>query len=426
MPIRETLALMPGVTSPIMYAVLALFAIVFFYGIYLRLRSSSVLELISNGSGGWSGAVKRLAIYALGQRRVAEKPRGWPHMGIFYGFLALLAGTTIVAIDWDLLRPLGFRFLAGTRYLVFEAVLDILGAFFVIGLVAALFSRLQRVFSAGADQRRIQMQFVWLIVGLLYMGITGFFLEGLRLTLDPVPWAHWDVVGVHVAELIAWLGIDAHAATVYLALWWSHAIVAFGLIASLPYTAFLHSVGGPLNVMVHPGVPRIELPTPFDLREVLESGNYDVKAGAQTLGDLEQGQRFALLACTNCGRCDNACPAFAMGTELSPRGLVQKLRWKLLAGDVDTDLLTEGDLSPGELWACTTCAACVRACPVLIRPVDYIVPYRRELVTRQQLDKRQTELLGNLGRAFNPYGMPAANRARLAEALASRDRSTII
>lgn len=421
MPIRETLTLMPSDTSSIMYAVMMPFAIVFFYGLYLRLRSSNVLELIAKGSGGWLGAVKRLTIYALGQRRVAEKPRGWPHLGIFYGFLALLVGTTLVATDWDLLRPLGFRLLSGTRYLVFEIVLDLFGAFFVVGLVAALFSRLQRMFKAGAEQRRIQLQFVCLIVGLLYMGITGFFLEGLRLTLNPVAWAQWNIVGVHVAQLIAWLGLDAHAALVYPTLWWSHAVVAFSLIAFLPFTVFLHSVSAPLNVMVYSGAPRTELPTPFDLREVIESGNYDVKSGAMSLSDLEQVQRFALLACTNCGRCEDACPAFAIGTELSPRRLVQKLRWKLLADDIETDLLTEGDLSSGELWACTTCAACVPACPVFIRPVDYIVPFRRELVSRQQLDKRQTELLGNLGLASNPYGMPPSNRTRLAEEMVQRD-----
>jgi hypothetical protein len=54
---------------------------------------------------------------------------------------------------------------------------------------------------------------------------------------------------------------------------------------------------------------------------------------------------------------------------------------------------------------------------VLIRPVDFIVPFRRELVTRQEIDKRQNEFLGNLGRTFNPYGLPPGNRARLATEL---------
>jgi hypothetical protein len=204
-------------------------------------------------------------------------------------------------------------------------------------------------------------------------------------------------------------------------LWWSHAVVAFTLIAALPYSAFLHSVAAPLNLMVHPGRPKLALDAPFDLREIEASGNFDVKAGASTLADLDEAQRFALMACTNCGRCDDVCPALASGTALSPRRLVQSLRGKQLANDTATDLIDSGTVSAEALWACTTCGACVEACPVFIRPVDYIVPFRRELVTRQQIDKRQIEFLGNLGRSFNPYGLPPANRSRLAAELKAAD-----
>ena len=197
--------------------------------------------------------------------------------------------------------------------------------------------------------------------------------------------------------------------------------MAFTLIAALPYSAFLHSVAAPMNLMVHLGRPKLALDAPFDLREIEASGNFDVKAGASTLADLNETQRFALMACTNCGRCDDVCPALASGTALSPRRLVQSLRGKQLANDTATDLLDSGTVSAEALWACTTCAACVEACPVFIRPVDYIVPFRRELVTRQQIDKRQIEFLGNLGRSFNPYGLPPANRSRLAAELKAAD-----
>lgn len=214
------------------------------------------------------------------------------------------------------------------------------------------------------------------------------------------------------------VGLGHTGELIYVILWWTHAFVAFTIIAALPYTAFLHSITAPLNLMVHPGRPKLELDTPFDLREIEASGNFDVKVGAATLAELSHAQRFALMACTNCGRCDSVCPAVASGTALSPRQLVQSLRAKQFAGDTKTDLLDAGTVSAGALWACTTCGACVEACPVFIRPVDYIVPFRRELVTRQQIDKRQTEFLGNLGRSFNPYGLPPANRSRLAAELA--------
>jgi heterodisulfide reductase subunit C len=404
-----------------MYLVFAPFAVAFGVGIYFRLRASGLVRLVTAGPGGIAGALQRLLVFGLLQRRVAHRPRGWPHVGIFYGFLTLLFGTTVVALDWDVLRPLGVRILSGSRYLYFEALLDALGFIFVISLIAALAWRLIRLRSTGPDQRRMQWQFVLLIVGLLYMGTTGFILEGLRLTLRPVPWADWSFIGNRLVALLYALGVEQRGETIYLALWWSHAVVAFTLIAALPYSAFLHSVAAPLNLMVHPGHPKLALDAPFDLREIEASGNFDVKAGASTLADLNEGQRFALIACTNCGRCDSVCPAFVSGTALSPRQLVQGLRDMQMAGDSRTDLLDSGDVSAPALWACTTCGACVQACPVLIRPVDYIVPFRRELVTRQQIDKRQIEFIGNLGRSHNPYGLPSANRSRLAAELKAAD-----
>lgn len=420
MPIRSTFGLVPHGTDVLIYLVLAPFAVAFCVGIYLRLRASGLTRLVVAGPGGVAGGLWRLLAFGLLQRRVASRPRGWPHVGIFYGFIALLIGTTLVAIDWDLLRPFGVRLLSGSRYLVFEALLDALGLVFVVALIGALVWRLARLRSTGADQRRMQWQFLLLIAGLLYMGVTGFVLEGLRLALQPVPWGGWSFVGIRVADMLRTPDLTRFGPTLYVAIWWSHAVIAFTLIAALPYSAFLHSVAGPLNMMVHPGRPKLALDAPFDLREVEASGNFDVKAGASTVADLEAAQRFALMACTNCGRCDEVCPAVASGTALSPRRLVQRLRGKQMAGDTKTDVLASGEVSAPELWGCTTCGACVQACPVLIRPVDYIVPFRRELVTRQQIDKRQIEFLGNLGRSFNPYGLPPANRARLPAELATK------
>jgi len=408
----------PQGSELILYLVFVPFAVAFCAGLYLRLRASGLVQLVTTGPGGVTGGLRRLLWYGFLQRRVAHRARGWPHVGIFYGFLTLFFGTAVVALDWDVFRPLGARILVGSPYLYLEALLDALGLVFVVSLIAALTWRLIKLPSTSPDQRRMQWQFVLLIVGLLYMGLTGFILEGLRLALRPVPWAPWSFVGNVVAGPLRSVGLGHTGELIYVILWWTHAFVAFTIIAALPYTAFLHSITAPLNLMVHPGRPKLELDTPFDLREIEASGNFDVKVGAATLAELSHAQRFALMACTNCGRCDSVCPAVASGTALSPRQLVQSLRAKQFAGDTKTDLLDAGTVSAGALWACTTCGACVEACPVFIRPVDYIVPFRRELVTRQQIDKRQTEFLGNLGRSFNPYGLPPANRSRLAAELA--------
>jgi heterodisulfide reductase subunit C len=419
MPVRDTFGLVPPGSELALDLLFVPFAVLFAVGLRRRLRGSGLCRAIVDGPGGIAGAIGRFVRYAFLQRRVARRPRGWPHLAIFSGFLVLLFATTVVAIDWDVARPLGFRVLAGTRYLYFEAFVEALGLAFVVGLLTALIWRLAKLRRVGPDQRRIQYQFLVLIGGLLYMGITGFLLESLRLAIHPVPWADWSFIGMRLASVLLVLGVGTIAQPSYVVLWWSHAVVAFSLIASLPYTAFLHAAAAPLNLMAQPGRPQRELSTPFDLRELMNTGNFDVKVGAVNLADLEPRQRFALQACTNCGRCDDVCPAMAMGTPLSPRRLVQTLRAKMLGGNTTENLLAAGAVTPAELWACTTCAACVEACPVFIRPVDYIVPFRRELVSRQLLDKRQAELLANLGRSGNAYGLPAAQRDHLAAELRS-------
>ncbi|MGH6825422.1 4Fe-4S dicluster domain-containing protein [Methyloceanibacter sp.] len=419
MPVRDTFGLVPPWAEVGLYVLFAPFAVVFVVGLWRRLSWAGLRRIVTHSSGGIAAAIGRFGRFGLLQRRVAQRPRGWPHLGIFLGFLVLLAATTIVAIDWDITRPLGFRVLIGQRYLFFESFADAFGVVFVVGLLAALIWRLVRLRSTGPDQRRIQYQFLVLICGLLYLGLTGFVLEALRFIIHPVTWAGWSFVGVRLASLLSSAGVGPIAQTTYEALWWTHAFVAFSLIASLPYTTFLHSVAAPLNLMAQPGRPQKELSTPFDLRQLMETGEFDVKVGATSLSDLDSGLRFALQACTNCGRCDEVCPAMAMGTALSPRRLVQALRARLLAGLTSEDVLARNVVKHADLWACTTCAACVEACPVFIRPVDYIIPFRRQLVAGQQIDKRQTEFLANLSRSSNAYGLPAEQRNQLAAELRS-------
>ncbi|TAL83893.1 MAG: 4Fe-4S dicluster domain-containing protein [Beijerinckiaceae bacterium] len=424
MPVRDTFGLVPPGSELALDLFFVPFAMLFAFGMWRRMRGFGLWRAIVNSPGGIRSAIGRLGSNALLQHRVALRPRGWPHLAIFFGFLVLLSATTIVAIDWDIARPLGFRVLAGARYLYFEVFVEALALAFVIGLLAALAWRLVRLRRVARDQRRIQYQFLILIGGLLYMGLTGFLLESLRLTIRPVPWADWSFIGVRLASALSLIGIEHIAKSFYVVLWWSHAFVAFSLIASLPYTAFLHAAAAPLNSMTQPGIPQRELNAPFDLRTLMDAGDFDVKVGAASVADLDAGQRFALQACTNCGRCDEVCPATAMGTALSPRWLVQKLRAKMLSGSATQDLLATDILAPAELWACTTCAACVQACPVFIRPVDYIIPFRRELVARQRLDKRQTEFLANLSLSGNAYGLPAERRNQLAAELRSAARSS--
>ncbi|MGH7311319.1 MAG: (Fe-S)-binding protein, partial [Candidatus Rokuibacteriota bacterium] len=117
-----------------------------------------------------------------------------------------------------------------------------------------------------------------------------------------------------------------------------------------------------------------------------------------------------------CGRCQDACPAFLAGTALSPKQIIVKLKRHLhgqLPGPIHGQLI-----KPEELWACTTCMACVQECPAFIDIVDTIIDLRRYLALSEgALPSTAPQSLQNIQRAGNPWGLPAGDRLAWAEGL---------
>jgi Fe-S oxidoreductase len=140
----------------------------------------------------------------------------------------------------------------------------------------------------------------------------------------------------------------------------------------------------------------------------------------KSLQDLTWKQLLDGDACTECGRCQDACPAHAAGTALSPKQYILSIRQALhrdgplLAAGNNGKLkqLVGDEITQDVLWSCTTCGACVRECPVLIEHVDSIVDMRRHLVIEGQMDGMLQDALANLGRYGNSFGQSERMRAR--------------
>jgi Fe-S oxidoreductase len=156
------------------------------------------------------------------------------------------------------------------------------------------------------------------------------------------------------------------------------------------------------------------------------------------VGALEQftwKQRLDFDACTECGRCQVACPAWNAGTALNPKHLIIDLRNQMLAegnlpysqiGGMENgyravklgEPLVGGVIRDETLWACTTCRACVYECPVFIEHVDSIVDMRRWLVmTEGRIPDTTTQTLKNLEKSGNPWGYPRDSRMEWATGL---------
>jgi Fe-S oxidoreductase/nitrate reductase gamma subunit len=339
------------------------------------------------------------------------------HILIYSGIIVLLIGTTLVMIDSDLWVPLfKHQILVGYFYLTFESFLDGFGLVAIAGLFIAI---IRRIFTRPPNLPSSRDD-TFIFSALLVILLTGYLLEGIRLAVDKPPWAPWSFVGYRIALLLDSRGlVGPGLVKFYQALWWFHALLAFTTVATIPYTKLFHIVTSPLNALFVHLRPKGQLSTPFDLRQVMASGNFDVKVGASAITDFSWQQRLTFDSCTQCGRCTNACPATAAETLLSPMHLILKLRNVMLTQSrLDGGSPVIPDIvNPEELWACTTCRACVNECPVLIDHIDAIVDMRRHLIGEGKLDRPKRDLLTNLNNSSNPYGLPQSDRAKWAEGL---------
>ncbi|MGZ8723943.1 MAG: heterodisulfide reductase-related iron-sulfur binding cluster [Aeromicrobium sp.] len=372
---------------------------------------------------------------------------GVAHFFIFWGFITLFIGTVILTIDEDIVRVASRQFgeersfFKGVFYVVYSLVLDTMGIAFLVALgymalrrwvghkPALDYARAEQ--PDGGYSRRSFKRGDRLFVGsLALILLTGFLHEGLRIRASEFPdFEIWSPVGWLIAKAVRSIGIGAGTADTWrLDMWWVHAVAALAFVAYIPFSKAMHMVTDAANLVTYdPSTSRnLPAPTPSDDGAHL---------GLRVIGDFTWKQLLDLDACTKCGRCHVACPAAASGAPLSPRDLILDLRqWAEGAGRTFTmldhesrpvasgPLATNGTLAGGvvpaeTLWACTTCMACVEACPVGIEHVPTIVALRRSLVEEGSMEPSLQDALQNIAQKGNSFGKSGRQRARWTKAL---------
>lgn len=337
-----------------------------------------------SGLGGWFK-------YVVAQRKVrSSRPKqGAPmHLMIFYGFVSLFIATTLLAINTY--GPVKFH--QGTYYLAYEFTFDLLGLLFVGGITWALIRR-TRTEPKSLTREASDQWALWL---LLVLGVTGYVLEAARIANNPKPWDMWSFVGYGMAQAMGTLPDG-----VYIGIWWFHMVWVMAFFALLPQMRIRHIVMAMLSSYGHnPNHPYGEL-KPISMEEVEQTG----QIGVSTAKDYSRWHLMSLDACMECGRCTEVCPAHNVGKVLNPKRIVQDIRG-IMHGDASVvDTVTEE-----ALWACTTCNACVEACPVLIRHVDIIVDARRNLVAEGRFSGSGAVMLRQLGSTGHAWGAPKGSR----------------
>jgi Fe-S oxidoreductase/nitrate reductase gamma subunit len=420
-PFRDNFVFIPEWQVIFLYASLAVATAIALYLFYRRFKVYGLRQTWEGVRSAAGGNLGRFAKGGLLQKKIAQRVQGGViHILIFYGTLVLLIGTTLVFFDSDLLKPFGIKLLQGDFYLYYKAILDVFGVLFVVGIVYALFRRLALKRSYLHSTRGDYV----ILLGLLYMGLTGFILEAVRLALTVVPWAGWSIVGYPLSLALAPFAANQQLVEgLYRALWVGHSLVAFAMVASIPYSTLYHIPASAVNMLVATKKPLGKMNTPFNLQKMMETGNFDVKVGIDKAEDLPWHRRVMLDSCTNCGRCEAVCPAFAAERPLSPRKLVQDVdRFMLaqVAGKATGGVFETDSINDDELWACTSCNACVYECPVYINQLDFIADFRRTVVAANRLDDYKNRLLLNEATYSNPYGLPSSDRDSALEEIGGR------
>jgi Fe-S oxidoreductase len=344
-----------------------------------------------------------LVIYLL-QRKLLKRPyyiRGLAHAFIFWGFIVITMGT----VDLLLSGLVGLR-MPGAESGFFVWAVDV---FAVLVLASILLAAVRRAFFKP-PRMHIALD------GYIILGLIATLMVSLLLFENAGLAAGYLAVHQTIppfAQLLPLPFPAGAAATVFGASWWVHVITVLGFAAYLPQSKHLHIVTTLPNVFFRSQRPRgaLRFVDQIEERETF---------GAATLRDLSWKQHLDGYTCTECGRCSDNCPALATGKPLDPQKIVLDLRDLLLKeGDAllkdptatGTPPAHQLATKPDELWACTTCAACVEQCPVTIEHIDKIVDMRRYLTMQEAAAPPEAQrAMTNIERAGNPWGEAASAR----------------
>ena len=242
-----------------------------------------------------------------------------------------------------------------------------------------------------------------MIMGLM---VTLVLFTAMELIVDPQAYGAEKVVSRPLAMVLGYLLSPGAATAGYHVFWWAHALLILAFLNYLPYSKHLHVASSLINVYFSntSGPGQKGVMRPMDLEADVE------QFGASDVEHLSWKNLLDGYSCTECGRCTAACPANITGKPLSPRKIVVNTRQRLMekAPVVTGDRMEfmrpallhgEGDdagattveevmghrlldtyITEEELWACTSCRACVTECPVSIDQLDVINQLRRNLV----------------------------------------------
>jgi len=350
------------------------------------------------------GRAQAEAVVVVGQSKLLQRlGPGLMHAAIFWGFIVLFP-TIFIAMIGVVDEHATLPWLGRQGW--YALLVDVFAFLVLGGVIAAFFIRkVQRPRRfAGSHVREADL--ILLLIAGIVISLFVWHASRIALGLNEYP-AAWAPISSLLAQAVplSWAPYLERAAV------WTHVLIILSFLVYLPYSKHLHIFLAAVNVFFGRTRKRGRL-EPINL----EAPDDEVRYGAATAADLTWKQMVDTMSCTECGRCQDVCPAFNTGKELSPKLLIMALRDQLLSG-APTPLVPNA-VTDNVVWDCVTCGACQQECPVGIEHIDHIIDLRRNLVmVESRFPAEVAPMLRDIDRASNPWGKPQADRAHWADGL---------
>lgn len=378
-----------------------------------NIRLGQAVDRTDNAKERW----KNMAMIAFGQSKMVRRPiAGFLHVIVYVGFIIINIELLEIIIDGLLGTHRIFRFLGGF-YDVLIASFEILALLVLVAVFAFWIRRnvmkIKRFVSSDLkdwpkNDANYILYFEVLLMGLfLTMNAADYHLQNLA----EIPGGYVQAGTFPVSSFIAPIFDGLNFTTVILierTAWWMHILGILVFLNYLYFSKHLHillafpntyfanlnpqgqfnnlaSVTNEVKLMLDPNADPFAAPA---------SDAPPAKFGASDVMDLDQVQLLNAYTCTECGRCTSVCPANQTGKKLSPRKIMMDTRDRLeevgkILDANNGQLVPDGKsllndyITTEELWACTSCNACVEECPISISPLSIIMDMRRYLVMEQ-------------------------------------------
>ncbi len=386
-------------TFDVFFILLAL--MVFIWGISRRFRLWRVGQKYKL-SGPTGPRIKSFLLEGIAHKRILQDffP-GLVHLFLFLGVLIPL--TVIIVMQFMFVLP---PWIARPLSLVLDLI--------ALAAIAGVFLAIYRRYVSRPPRLDNRLDDLSALVLILLILLTGIFLEGLRLSVIGNDVRAWAPAGQAIAALFNLVGLSTSTkGLMAMIVFRIHFVLVLVFIATIPFSKLFHIVSSPMNMLFRSLEPKGALNL-LDLEDE-EAESF----GVSKVEEFNWKQLMDLDSCTQCGRCQDHCPAHLTKKPLSPKKVIndlkdhmslrapQLIKAKAKGNDPEDAPPLVGDvIQEDELWTCTTCRSCMDHCPVYVEHVDKILDMRRyQVLMESKFPEELTAAFKGLENNSNPWGM---------------------